>query len=362
MSDAKELLRRARDLFPPPEDVMTSLIRRRDRKVRNRRIATAVLALIIAFLSFASLVRVFAPAVERPAHEPRTRDIFGTVHGWIAYGGEGGIWAVDPYRPGDAEHRIRLSDRGGDPLAWSSDGSKLLILRQVPDVTHDPVADLDLFVLNADGTEARLTRIRDWISGGSFSPDGSEVVYAGSLSGPIYTVDSKGGTPQLLLARGRRWFPELRRSVRSWLYAPTFSPDGKEVAYFDGMGDWGHSLRVMNADGSGARVLVDNAVIRDGGHIGHLHWSPDGKRLAFDFEEGGIWVAGADGSGLMRVIANGVNPRWSPDGTHLSYQPIDPLSRALGSLEIAALDGTHVQKFGYARSGPWNPVPRSDAG
>ena len=218
-------------------------------------------------------------------------------------------------------------------------------------------------------TETRLTRDRDWITGGSFSPDGSEVVYS-SLTGPIYTIDTEGGEPRLLLARTRRLFPDEGRSFTTWVYNPTFSPDGTQIAYFDGMGDWGNSLRVMNADGSGVRVLIDS-IRFDFGWPAHLGWSPAGSRLAFEayaFEalsggqrrvEGGIWVIGADGSGLTKVIPDGVNPSWSPDGARISYQRRSSLSGALGTLEIATLDGRHVQEFGYAGSGPWNPLPLS---
>src|SRR5215211_8735852 len=34
-----------------------------------------------------------------------------------------------------------------------------------------------------------------------------------------------------------------------------------------------------------------------------------------------------------------------------------PSAYVLGTLEIAAVDGTHVQEFGYGGSGPWNPQP-----
>jgi len=57
------------------------------------------------------------------------------------------------------------------------------------------------------------------------------------------------------------------------------------------------------------------------------------------------------------VIPDGVNAYWSPDGSQISYQPADPLSGTLGALEIAAVDGTQVQEFGYGGSGPWNPLP-----
>ena len=46
-----------------------------------------------------------------------------------------GIWAVDPTQPDDPNSQIQLSTELGTPLAWSSDGSKLLILRGN---THPP--------------------------------------------------------------------------------------------------------------------------------------------------------------------------------------------------------------------------------
>jgi Tol biopolymer transport system component len=140
------------------------------------------------------------------------------------------------------------------------------------------------------------------------------------------------------------------------LYNPTFSPDGTQIAYFDGGGDNSHSLRVMNADGSGIQILFDQAPA-EVGHVYNLIWSPDGSRLAFSAQEGGIWIVGIDGSGLTKVIPDGVNVYWSPDGSRISYQSADPLSGALGALEIAAADGTQVQEIGYGGSGPWNPLP-----
>jgi hypothetical protein len=213
----------------------------------------------------------------------------------------------------------------------------------VYDANRDPVADLDLFVLNPDGTETRVTNDRDWITG-SISPDGSQVVYTALLDGRLYTVDTEGGEPHLLLAGA------------GMLYNPTFSPDGTQIAYFDGGGDWGHSLRVVNADGSGVRILFDQAP-EEVGHVWNLVWSPDGSRLAFSAEEGGIWIVGVDGSELTEVIPDGVNVYWSPDGSRISYQSADALSGALGALKIAAADGTHTQEFGYGGSGPWNPLP-----
>jgi WD40-like Beta Propeller Repeat len=98
------------------------------------------------------------------------------------------------------------------------------------------------------------------------------------------------------------------------------------------------------------------------GHVDDLVWSPDGSRLAFSAQEGGIWVVGVDGSGLTKVIPHGVNPAWSPDGSRISYERTAPGSFVRGALEIAGVDGRHVQEFGYGGSGPWNPLPLSVPG
>jgi hypothetical protein len=73
MNDTKELLQRARSQFPPPEGVMDSLIRRRDRKRRNQRIAAGVvgIAVFVAAVwivtSGLSFDRTETPAVPGPA-------------------------------------------------------------------------------------------------------------------------------------------------------------------------------------------------------------------------------------------------------------------------------------------------------
>jgi Tol biopolymer transport system component len=327
-------------------------------EVRRRLAALGIVCLLTAGCTAEGGEPVNAPAQSDPPTptparssdalaSPSPQGIFADVDGRIVYGDlrlrSGGIFAVDPTRPNDPKNRILVSERSGEPLGWSSDGSRLLIRREVSDANRDPVADLDLFVLNPDGTETRLTKDRDWTTG-SISPDGSQVVYAAGFDGHMYTVDTEGGEPRLLLASARL------------LYSPTFSPDGTQIAYFDGGGDNSHSLRVMNADGSGVRVLFDQAPA-EVGHVYNLIWSPDGSRLAFSAQEGGIWIVGVDGSGLTKVIPDGVNVYWSPDGSRISYQSADALSGALGALEIATVDGTHAQEFGYGGSGPWNPLP-----
>jgi hypothetical protein len=376
MTDTKELLRRAQRQITPPQDVMGSLIRRRNRKQRNQRIVAAVVAASVALLGFVVLARTYRSA-PRPAN---ANGIFSAVRGRIVYGGDadgdpyageaisghavpnGGwhIWALDPTRPNDApvELSVPEGDVVGLPVTWSSDGSKLLMY----DLSHQSERGWgDLYVLSADGTEVRVAHDVGLQPGGSFSPDGSEVVYSaptdrppdGSLEGDgIYVVSADGGTPHLVLAPERGG-----GTYETALSSPAFSPDGTQIVYVDGNREPRNTIRVMNPDGSGVRVLVDERTMPGGycGWLGPILWSPDGSKLAFRCEEA-IWVMGADGSGLIRVIPNASHPQWSPDGTQLAFQR-PPFFDVVPSVLIATADGEDIRSIGQGSSGPWNPLP-----
>ena len=80
MSEYSTILERARDQFPAPEMPLDALLRRRDRKQRNRRLGTVVLALAVAAAAIGGLVRVFHLAEAlRPASLPSTSDTWSRV-------------------------------------------------------------------------------------------------------------------------------------------------------------------------------------------------------------------------------------------------------------------------------------------
>jgi len=354
--DLREMMQRtASDLRYAPSPTPGLIGRARVRRARTTVFAgVAVLALVVG--GFAAARSLSSDQAFPPAN-PRPEGIFADVGGWIAYGDQGGIWAVDPTQPGDPADPVRLSSTPGTPRAWSPDGSKLLILRNSVKAAKRWDFDL-LVVLNADGTETRLAKApaNAEITGGSISRDGTEVVYAeeviyaetGEERWSIYVVDAEGGAPRRLRS------VEGSQEPHRHLYAPTFSPDGNQIAYFKGGGDHDHSLRVMNADGSGDRELV---FIGEGRSISNLVWSPDGSRLLFTNPT--VMVVGTEGTGLtgqipeVRYVPIGANPEvetdphWSPDGSRISYNSVS------GTLAIARSDGGQVQVFDHGRSGPW---------
>ena len=363
MSEYRNTLERELERLSPPRIPFDELARRWDRKRRGQRIRAGMLGLaIVIVMGWLGLNAIrSAPPVPvddpSPTSAPTSLGIFADVRGWITYGDRSGIWATDPANP-DTEH-VLLSPGEGVPIAWLSDGSKLLIRRGDLSVFGPD----DLAVLNSDGTETLLVRggKDELFTGGSFTPDGSKVIYASTDWPPgeewrsgIYVVDTDGGSPRLLYAAGRMPPPD---SFQMAVFLPTLSPDGSQIAYFEGMGDWGNSLWVMDADGTDRhQILGPDDPAQPGhedslSHISTLQWSPDGTSLAFSGTAAGdIYIVSADGSGLSLADVGGRSPYWSPDASRIAFV-------RHGILHTMAPDGSDVQSLGQpVASGPWNPL------
>lgn len=118
-------------------------------------------------------------------------------------------------------------------------------------------------------------------------------------------------------------------------FLPLFSPDGSRIVI--GKCEFICQVVVINADGSGERVVIDN------GFPGT--WSPDGNRIALAGVGGGlagVYLVNADGSGLVRVAEPQNVTDWSPDGRQLMLaNDYD----GDGELYAMNLDGSGVTKL-----------------
>jgi WD40-like Beta Propeller Repeat len=185
------------------------------------------------------------------------------------------------------------------PIAWSPDGTMVAVAGCRPcdnsDINQPPTATTHqrLFVMPADGGPTRdLVDVTDANFGSpAWSPDGSSIAFV--------NADCRAGErPGFCFGRVSiqtvRLSDGLRISVAEAQEPspPSWSPDGRRIAFSDAGG-----IFVMNVDGTDKVRLADGSDPR---------WSPDShwllyEVLAADFEPGDLWVVSADG-GEPRLV------------------------------------------------------------
>jgi Tol biopolymer transport system component len=254
----------------------------------------------------------------------------------------GSVWNGDIYVVNaDGSARTRLTRHPAqeyDP-AWSPDGTKIAFSRFTG-------RRYQIFVMNADGTNAvQLTQGDSAASDAAWSRDGSRIAFTrcrGSCD--VYVMNADGG--------GVR---RLTYGEHPGDWSPTWSPDGRRIAFADLMG-----LFVMNADGGDLQRLTDGPADDN-----NPAWSPTGPEIAFDGSRGlfngDIYVVNADGSGMAHVTDSlplDSNPSWSPDGREIAFlRKQRPSARA--RLFVMNADGSaqvNLGVIGDADTRPsWSP-------
>jgi subtilase family protein/WD40 repeat protein/hemolysin type calcium-binding protein len=99
--------------------------------------------------------------------------------------------------------------------------------------------------------------------------------------------------------------------------APSFSPDGRRIAYSRAI-DGNLELGVVNADGSNPVRLTFSPEVEV-----EPTWSPDGSKILFSSARGGtpgLFTINPDGTGETRLTSFAAHePEYSPDGSKIAY-------------------------------------------
>jgi Tol biopolymer transport system component len=174
--------------------------------------------------------------------------------------------------------------------------------------------NVDIYSVLPNGNDLRrLTSGPSFDACPSYSADGKEIAFcSGQLGGSeeIWTMKQNGSEQkQVTHLGGQAIFPD-------------FSPDGSKILFSARVAADQHSnLYVVNADGSGLVQLTSGA-----GNNSYPVWSPDGSKIAFISDRSGfeeVWVMNADGSGATQLTTDptfkGQLPDWSPNGSKIAY-------------------------------------------
>jgi Tol biopolymer transport system component len=236
----------------------------------------------------------------------------------------------------------------------------------------DGIASENIFTMTADGRNVQqLTSGLGFDIGPIVSPDGSRIAISRSNDGigfwgsfHVYLLDATGGNAR-----------QLTQPPSALNYAQDWSPDGRQLALNSGFG----AITLINADGSGRRLLVNNLNFPNSSFAGVYNpaWSPDGSTIVFSRYTGPsgettcddptrayeIWAIDTDGRNLRRLRrltgCFGPGPlSWSPDGTTITYHDA-AAGQAPALWSMDADGGNPVQvlppnQFG-APYGRWSP-------
>jgi WD40 repeat protein len=180
-----------------------------------------------------------------------------------------------------------------------------------------------LYRMNADGSGVRrLFETGQTVSRPTWSPDAKHVAFA--QGGDIWRLDSGGKVTNLTKE------PSLGAS------SPTWSPDGKQIAFAaaDPSSSGHGGIAVVSAAGGSVRFLLDEASSYEDGSPA---WSPDGKTVAFTTRRGkplelDIYSVSVRDGNLSALVytkpdANAAvynnDPSWSPDGKAIAFDTND---------------------------------------
>jgi dipeptidyl aminopeptidase/acylaminoacyl peptidase len=367
MSYEHDLIDRAVQVLAPEDPSIEGLLRRRDRKRRNQRLAAGAVGLAIGIA-----VMALGAAFLRAAGDAQTAD---WPHPSITNRPlvQPGEVLLDPHASGDnptyviaadvatgAQRTVagcRVGCRLLTPFDASADGGWIAYHLVMCGVGECGPADPEggLWVVGA-GVPPRLALATPRVFVGgvdapwSWSPIGAQLAFA--------------DVNELILLDPTTWERTRIATAGGTIATIVWGPDGRSIAY---------SVKppsAVAADAGSFGVFVvrsgtEPKRVSDGLGTDRIDWSPDGNSLVLDRIESDrsvIEVAAADGSD-ERVLVEGPNhegpgaPVWSPDGSRIAFIRT-PRAVAGYSIEIWVIgaDGRGELRLGMT-SGSWGGGP-----
>lgn len=164
-----------------------------------------------------------------------------------------------------------------------------------------------LYVMDTEkgsGAKALTTGFFSW-SGGSWSPDGSTIIFSGNPDSTLHPDRRQGGGAIYVVQADGSGFRRLLTMDGYSLGNPEYSPDGKMISFSasaDSDPGFAQSqIGIANADGSGARILTTTFPRS----AGSMEWAADSKSMYFTASaNGGTPLYTIDLSGKWTMLTD----------------------------------------------------------
>ena len=255
--------------------------------------------------------------------------------------------------------------------AWSPDGRTIVFV-------SGRDGNGEVYAMDADGTSPRnLTQDPAQDVHPAWSPDGRRIAFVRSRSpssrckpgpGPCWDPFNRQSEIYVMNADGSR-----KRNLtpdRGFDDNPTWSPDGRRIAFLRVTGSYrhhGYHLYAVNADGSGLRNL--GRIAATAYFASHPVWSPDGRTIYV-----GRYLISTDGSGARKLPYMPWSAVWSPNGRQIAFVgnretglpgPGAAGSKADSEIYVMNADGSGTRRLthnlGYDGAPAWSPDGRKIA-
>jgi hypothetical protein len=254
--------------------------------------------------------------------------------------GSGEIYLLDP----TGGSPVRLTSDLQLPSVVSGSGDWAISLRWSPDrrlFFFNTGNNGRFFTVNADGTGARL--VAEQIVGMDLSPDGERVVaaiwgYSPELDNIV--VMTTEATERTVISNDA-----VRAALGlipdTPLLGPTWSPDGKRLAFYSHTPD---SIWMVNVDSSRPMELAGGL---DGISGAHMDWSPDGRYILFPqvTPNGLVGIVDVSSGEIRYLLDSALHASWSPDGSQVVFHTLSAKRDA--QISVINADGSGLTQLTF---------------